>query len=94
MAASKSEEAAADNAVTEEVAQEAAPESMSAFASLPPPPKRAVHFVEPFVVRAGQTLVLTVRHDGHRLAVASPMVPSHIAGTCATNDPVKSHHAS
>ena len=70
----ESEEAAHDNAVAEEVAQEAAPESTSAFASLPPPPKRAVHFVEPFVVRAGQTIVLTVRHDGHRLSVASPIV--------------------
>jgi hypothetical protein len=49
-------------------------------AVLPPPPKRAVHFVEPFVVRPGQTVTLTVCHDGHRLALASPTISGSQAG--------------
>ena len=36
------------------------------------PQKRAVHFLEPFLVMAGATSTLSVRHDRHRLSVMPP----------------------
>ena len=47
----------------------------SAAAASPPlrdPQKRAVHLLEPFMVRAGEVVRLTVRHDGLRIAISPP----------------------
>ena len=41
--------------------------------SQPPPQKRAVLFVEPFVVRAGESYTLHASHDGLRLSVSPPL---------------------
>ena len=39
---------------------------------LPAPQKRAVHFLEPFIVRANSTVDLLARHDSDRISITPP----------------------
>ena len=52
------------------------PSAVDAVPPLPPPQKRAVILLEPFIVIASEACILRVSHDGHRLCAFPPPTPA------------------